>query len=114
MEQGMEERGKKEVPAADKVRPQESRNVEHWQASYSALAAVPAADFSQIRDTGTVVDMFTCGSVPKVAKGSTTIAMSEAMAGKKESETSFPKAFRSMECYTVKGGYALPKKQNNV
>ncbi len=38
-----------------------------------------------------------------------TIAMSEVMAGKKESETSFPSVFRSMDNYTVKGGYKLPE-----
>ncbi len=33
--------------------------------------------------------------------------MKEVMEGKKEKDTSFPNAFRTMESYTVKGGYFL-------
>ena len=63
-----------------------------------------------MREPDDAVDIFACGSIPKVAKGSTTIALAEVMDGRKEHETSFPKAFQSMENYTVKGGYLLPEK----
>ena len=84
--------------------------MEHWQASYSAIAAVPTVDFGKMTEVDSAIDIFACGSVPKVAKGATTIAMAEVMEGKKEGETSFPKVFESMNNYTVKGGYALPEK----
>ena len=86
------------------------KKVEHWQASYSAIAAVPTVDFGKMTEVDSAIDIFACGSVPKVAKGATTIAMAEVMEGKKEGETSFPKVFESMNNYTVKGGYALPEK----
>lgn len=92
------------------VRRRDYKKIEHWQASYSAMAAVPAVDFGCMSEPDIAVDIFACGSVPKVAKGSTTIALAEVMDGKEESETSFPKAFQSMENYTVKGGYMLPDK----
>lgn len=56
-----------------------------------------------------MIDMFACGSIPKVAQGQTAIAMAEVMSGIKESECSFPKSFCSMQNYMVKGGYALPE-----
>lgn len=89
----------------------ERRNVEHWRASYAALAAIPAVDLEKAGGTEEAVDIFALGSIPKIAKGSVTIAMSEVMEGKKESECSFPKAFQSMNNYTVKGGYALPEEK---
>lgn len=88
----------------------DDKKVEHWQASYSAIAAVPAVDFGKMEEVDSAIDIFACASVPKVAKGETTIAMAEVMEGKKERETSFPKVFQSMDNYTVKGGYALPEK----
>lgn len=92
------------------IRKYDYKKIEHWQASYSAIAAVPAVDFGSMREPDDAVDIFACGSIPKVAKGSTTIALAEVMDGRKESETSFPEAFQSMENYTVKGGYLLPEK----
>ena len=97
--------------AAQKVRTDGTGQEEkgHWQASYTALAAIPAMDLKVNGGTEEAVDIFTLGSIPKIAKGSVTIAMSEVMEGKKECECSFPKAFRSMDNYMVKGGYALPR-----
>ena len=85
------------------------QEVEHWQASFSAIAAIPIVDFEKIQGEEDAVDLFACGSVPRIAQGSATIALSEVMTGKKASETSFPDAFISMDNYTVKGGYALPE-----
>ncbi len=85
------------------------QEIEHWQASFAALAAIPAVDLEKVQGQEDVVNLFACGGVPKVANGSTTIALSEVMEGKKESESTFPEAFRSMDNYTVKGGYALPE-----
>lgn len=86
-----------------------SGTVEHWQISYSAMAAVPAANLSKLREedvTGFVAN----GSVPKVAGGAVVAALSQVMDGKRESECASPGVFRSMENYTVKGGYALPER----
>ena len=83
--------------------------MEHWQTSFSAIAAVPQMDLGQIGEAGDVIDIFANGSVPGMAGGSAVVAMSEVMAGKKESETSFPSVFKSMDNYTVKGGYKLPE-----
>jgi len=79
-----------------------------WQLSYHAMGAIPAVDLAAVDSTGGLVGMAACGSVPKVAKGSVTVALSEVMEGKQEDEVTFPNAFRSMENLTVKGGYALP------
>lgn len=81
---------------------------EHWQVSFSAMAAVPALDIGRIAGVDDVVELAVCGSIPKIANGSAVVALSEVMDGKKESETSFPDSFKSMDNYTVKGGYALP------
>lgn len=84
------------------------QETEHWQISFSAISAVPAIDMGRVTGADNLVEAAVCGSIPKIADGSTVIAMSEVMNGKKESETSFPNAFKSMDNYTVKGGYALP------
>ncbi len=81
---------------------------ECWQSSYRAMAAVPAADLAALHSAADIADIYACGSIPKIAKGSTVIALAEVMEGRKESETSFPEAFHSMENYLLKGGYALP------
>lgn len=81
---------------------------EHWQLSYRAMGAVPAADLAAFQSKNDIAGLFACGSVAKVAKGSSVIALSEVMKGKKERDTSFPMAFRSMENYVVKGAYAKP------
>lgn len=87
------------------------KDIEHWQASFTAIAAVPAVDFEKVNGEEDVIDLYACSGVPKIANGSTTIALSEVMAGKKESESSFPEAFKAMENYTVKGGYILPEEE---
>lgn len=83
---------------------------EHWQITYSAMAAVPAVDFAKADDDG-VIDLMAGAAVPKVAMGKTTVAMADVMSGKPESEVRYPNSLRSMEIYTVKGGYALPIKK---
>ncbi len=87
------------------------KDIEHWQASFAALAAVPVVDFEKVNGIEDTIDLYACSGVPKIANGSTTIALSEVMAGKKESECSFPEAFKAMENYTVKGGYILPEEE---
>lgn len=83
--------------------------MEHWQTSFSAIAAVPQMDLGQIGEAEDVIDILANGSVAGIAGGSAVVAMSEVMAGKKESETSFPNVFKSMDNYIVKGGYKLPE-----
>lgn len=100
-------KGVKKKQAVGKIT--DGRETEHWQASFSALAAVPAVDFGNIEGQDDIIDLFACGGIPKIANGTTTIALAETMEGKKMRETTFPDAFMSMENYTVKGGYALPE-----
>lgn len=100
---------KKEV----KVKKQEEKkkkDITHWQSSCSAIAAVPFAGLNKIVGVETLVDLGACGCVPKVAKGLTVVALTEAMEGKKESECSCPEALQAMEQYIVKGGYAIPER----
>lgn len=104
-------KGVKEKKESDEGRLIMGQETEHWQVSFAAMAAVPTVDFEKIKGQDDIVDLFACGGVPKVANGSTTIALSEVMDGKKESESSFPEAFKSMDNYTVKGGYALPQEE---
>ncbi len=103
--------GVKEKKESDEGQLVAGQETEHWQASFAAMAAVPAVNFEKIQGQDDIVDLFACGGVPKVANGSTTIALSEVMDGKRESECSFPEAFKSMDNYTVKGGYALPQEE---
>lgn len=84
------------------------KETEHWQISFAAISAVPAIDIGRITGADDIVEATVCGNIPKIVDGSAVIALSEVMDGKKESETSFPDAFKSMDNYTVKGGYALP------
>ncbi len=86
-----------------------AQDMSHWQASYSAIAAVPVADFAKLDDIVLLTDFYSCGSIPRTAKATMTIALSEAMRGKKDSECSFAGAFRAMEHNTVKGGISLPE-----
>lgn len=89
--------------------PQE-KETDHWQMAYSAMAAVPTVDFAKADDDG-VVDLMVSAAIPKIASGKTTFAMSDVMNGKPESEARFASALRSMDLYTVKGGYSLPKEK---
>lgn len=84
-----------------------------WQASWSAVCAVPSADLSKV-DKKTVYDLYAGGSVPQMAKGAAVSAMSQVMAGKKESECGNPSVFYSMENYTVKGGYKVPEEDPDL
>lgn len=86
-----------------------AQDMSHWQASYSAIAAVPAADFAKLDDIVLLTDFYSCGSIPRTAKATTTIALSEAMRGKKDNECSFAGAFRAMEHNAVKGGISMPE-----
>lgn len=95
--------------SADTGRNTTGQETEHWQAAFSAMAATPIVDLGVLKGNEDVIDLFVGGSVPKVANGSAAIALSEVMEGKKESETSFPDVFKSMDNYTVKGGYAVPE-----
>ncbi len=92
----------------DAEEPMPEEETEHWQVSFSALAAIPALDFGQIGGADDVVEMSVLGSTPKIANSAAVAAMSEVMEGKRECDTSFPNVFKSMDNYTVKGGYALP------
>ncbi|MFG6321018.1 MAG: hypothetical protein K1W41_05525 [Lachnospiraceae bacterium] len=89
-----------------------AQEMSHWQASYSAIAAVPAADFAKLDDIVLLTDFYSCGSIPRTAKATTTIALAEAMGGKKDSECSFAGAFRAMDHNTVKGGISLPENKH--
>lgn len=87
---------------------QKQKKTEQWQVACTALAATPIVRLEKDIKVD-VVDIFTLGSIPRIASGFLTIDISEVMEGKKENECSFPKALQSMNIYTVKGGYALPQ-----
>ena len=85
----------------------------HWQMSFAAMASVPKVDFSKADGDG-VIDLMAEGSVPRIAGGGATVAMADVMSGKPESEVRHKKALRSMEIYTVKGGYATPETEDII
>ncbi len=85
------------------------QETDHWQAAYSGMAAIPGLDFEETAGQETVINLTAFGAIPKVGGGAATIAMAQVMAGKKPGMTSFPTVFRSMDNYTVKGGYLLPE-----
>ena len=89
----------------------QKQDVEYWQAAFSAVAAVPAADLAKAGGQDSLAGLFACGGIPKVAGGASTIALSEVMNGCKERDCTFPSVFKSMNNYTVKGGYALPAEE---
>ncbi len=94
------------------VKPQE-KEADHWQLAYSAMAAIPTVDFAKADNDG-VVDLMANAAIPKIAKGRPMFAMSDVMNGKSEAEARFAGALRSMDLYTVKGGYPLPTKEGNT
>lgn len=87
------------------------KEAEYWQTAFSAVAAVPSADLGSAGGQDSLVALYACGGTPKVAGGAAAIALSEVMNGCKESACSFPNIFKSMNNYTVKGGYALPAEE---
>ena len=82
------------------------KETEHWQMSYSAMAAVPAVDIARC-DEGSGLGMTACGAVPAIAGGQQILAMKDAMAGKRGKEARFQDSLQSMEIFTVKGGHAV-------
>lgn len=68
-------------------------------------------DFAKADDDG-VIDLMSNAAIPKIAGGKTIFAMSDVMNGKSEAEARFAGALRSMDLYTVKGGYPLPAKDD--
>lgn len=89
-----------------------SQAQEHWQISFVAMAAVPAADVSGW-DEDSMTELAACGAVPKMAGGRQVLAMKDTMAGKSGKDVRFPEALQGMEIYTVKGGYAVPEEGND-
>lgn len=84
-----------------------------WKAAFSVMAAIPVLDIGK-GDQDSIADLAACGSIARYAHGSTVIAMKEVMEGMKEEETSFPEAFKSMQAYTVKGGFSLPDSEDEI
>ncbi len=105
--------GVKKTGESERGNEEEKQEAEYWQAAFFAAAAVPGTDLGKVKGTDHMIELFVCGGIPKVAGGASTIALSEVMGGKKESECSFPNIFKSMNNYTVKGGYALPEEEEN-
>ena len=84
-----------------------NREPEHWQISYSAMAAVPVADVSRC-DADSVMELAACSAVPKIAGGRQVLAMKDTMEGKTGKNVRFPDALQGMEIFTVKGGHRVP------
>lgn len=105
---GVQTKGTKEVPVSDMVRASASEKpVEHWEISYSAMAAVPSVNFEKGTEND-AADLMASGSIPKIGSGKSIHAMEGIMEGKSEKDVSFPGSLQSMEAYTEKGGYRLP------
>lgn len=97
------------IQNSNMVAGRKEKREECWQAAYTALAAIPSADFSNMEDAESAFDLYMAGSIPKVANGATAIALSEVMEGNQMEATASANVFQTMENYTVKGGYALPE-----
>lgn len=59
--------------------------IEYWQAAFSAVVAVPGADLGNMEGRDSIIELFACGGLPKVAGGAPVVALSEVMSGQKES-----------------------------
>lgn len=105
---GVQTNGKKSDGDLIPMSASTGRKPDHWQMTYSAMAAVPSVDFTQTDDDG-VVDLLVEAAIPRIATGKTTLAMADVMEGIPESEARHSNALCAMELYTVKGGYPLPK-----
>lgn len=81
----------------------------NWKESFTALAAIPTVEMGQAGSEATMTALYACGGIPKVAAGAAVLSLSQVMNGTKEEDCMFPNVFQSMEGYTVKGGYAVPK-----
>lgn len=81
---------------------------DHWQATITAMAAIPNTDVSKM-EAGNEVQVFAEAAIPIIGSAACAANMSEIMNGKVAKNTSFPHAFSSMDNYTVKGGYLLPR-----
>lgn len=73
---------------------------------------MPEVDLSSIHGVSDIVSLFALGSIPKVGRGATVVALAEVMEGKKEEEMTFPSALHSMENHVITGGYPLPDEED--
>ena len=106
-EEGIETEEKEE-----RNRTEKKRKIENWQILYRALGALPEVDLSSIHGVSDIVSLFALGSIPKVGRGATVVALAEVMEGKKEEEMTFPSALHSMENHVITGGYPLPDEED--
>lgn len=106
-EEGIETEEKEE-----RNRKEKKRKIENWQILYRALGALPEVDLSSIHKVSDIVSLFALGSIPKVGRGATVVALAEVMEGKKEEEMTFPSALHSMENHVITGGYPLPDEED--
>lgn len=81
----------------------------NWAESFTALAAIPVVEMGQAGNEEIMTALCACGGIPKVAAGAAVVSLSQVMNGVKEEDCMFPNVFQSMEGYTVKGGYPVPK-----
>ena len=91
---------------------EQTEQVDGWQTAYAVLATIPIIGFLSAQEEGCGIDVVAGAGIPQIAEGQAIHAMMEVMNGKKERECSFPQVFKSMDNYTVKGGYLLPEGEN--
>jgi len=94
------------------VQPSQRSDPNHWPLSFGAQGAVPSVNLDQM-DSDSIIDLATKGAVPNMAKGQTTIAMSELMNGEKAQDTTHAQVFASLGSHTLKGGSFIPTERED-
>ncbi|MCL1990369.1 MAG: phage late control D family protein [Defluviitaleaceae bacterium] len=85
-----------------------AEDLNHWQASYAAIGAVPNTNMRAL-DENAMIRLRALGSVAKIANGGTVASMSQVMAGKPVEDTMFPHTIANLGNYSLNGGYHIPK-----
>ena len=86
-------------------------NHNHLPLSFATLGALPRINPKRV-DRSALLGLGAIATLPKMARGQSTIAMSEMMGGRKAEQTSFPKSFSSFGNHTTKGGFLVPSNLN--
>ena len=100
-------KGMVEPKSSKSKRKKRLTNHNHWALSLMALGSVPKSMNPNHSRNG-VIGLMGAGLVASMIEPDVVIAMSEVMRGIKVEQTSYPRAFSSMDNCTSTGGFYVP------
>ena len=74
----------------------------------TAVGSIPRVNNPKALSTSSVRKIRATATIPQFAQGSSVVAMSQMMQGRRLQDTSFPKAFSSSGNLTSQGGFYVP------